>query len=52
MASIGEALGPMKACFPSVRECQGVEVGVGRWQWEDLHRSRGEGGRAGKGDNI
>jgi hypothetical protein len=26
----GEALGPMKALCPSVGECQGQEVGVGR----------------------
>jgi hypothetical protein len=31
-ASIGgEALGPVKAWFPSVGECQGGEVGVGGW---------------------
>jgi hypothetical protein len=26
----GEALGPVKALSPSIRECQGQEVGVGR----------------------
>jgi hypothetical protein len=26
-----EALGPVKAQFPSVGECQGSEVGVGEW---------------------
>lgn len=51
MASIGgKALGPVKAHFPSEGECQGVEKGVGRWEWEYLHRSKGrEDGRRGKG---
>jgi len=49
-----EALGPVNSCFPSIGECQGVEVGGYRWEWEHLHRSRGMGGdgRRGKGDNI
>jgi hypothetical protein len=42
LASIGgEALGPVKARCPSVRECQGGEVGVGGWVGEHPHRSRG-----------
>ena len=36
----GEAFGPWKACFPSVEECQGAEVGVGGWDWEHLHGSK------------
>jgi len=44
LASIeGEALGLLKACFPSVGECQDVEVGVGGWKWEHPHRN-GENG--------
>jgi len=34
-----ETIGPVKASFPSVGECQSVEVGVGRWK-EHPHRSR------------
>ena len=30
----------MKARFSSVRECQGSEVGVGKWVEEHPHRSR------------
>ena len=30
----GEALGPVKALCPSVRECQGREVVVGGWAGE------------------
>ena len=26
----GEALGPVKVIFPSIRDCQGQEAGVGR----------------------
>jgi hypothetical protein len=26
----GKALGPVKVLYPSIRECQGQEVGVGR----------------------
>jgi hypothetical protein len=36
----GEALGPVKALFPSVGGCKGGEVGVGRQEREDPHRSR------------
>jgi hypothetical protein len=39
----GETLGPVKAQCPSVGECQGREVGVGRWVREYPHRSRGRG---------
>jgi hypothetical protein len=35
----GEALGPVKALCPSVRECQGQEAGVGGL----VSRERGEG---------
>jgi hypothetical protein len=35
----GKALGPVKALYPSVGECQGQEAGVGGLV------SRGEGGR-------
>jgi len=31
----------VKAGFPSVGECQGVEVGVGRWEGEQPNRSKG-----------
>jgi len=55
----GEALGPGKALYPSVGECQGKEAGVDRWVGEGPHRSRvrevGIGGfwrRTWKGDNI
>jgi len=56
LASIeGEALGPVKTPFPSVGECQGVEVGV--YGWESEHPLRSMGRRGGewareKGDNI
>jgi len=33
--------GPLKVPLPSVGECHGVEVRVGRWVWEYLHGSRG-----------
>ena len=52
----GEILGPMKAQFPSIGECQGSGVGVGGLEREHPHRSRemgmGEGfpeGKPGKG---
>jgi len=55
LASVGEALGPVKACFPSVGECQVIEVGVGGREGKHPHRSQGrslgEGG-TGKRDNI
>ena len=35
----GEALGPVKALYPSVEECQGQEVGVGGL----VSKGRGEG---------
>jgi hypothetical protein len=35
----GEAIGPVKAQFPNVGECQGQEVGVSRV----VSRGRGEG---------
>ena len=42
MSSVGgEALGPVKARYPSVGQCQGGEVGVGEWVGEHPHRSRG-----------
>jgi hypothetical protein len=54
-----EALGPVKALFPSVGECQRGDVGVGGWVGEHLHRSRGRGdeiwgsgGETGKRANI
>jgi len=34
----------VKARFPSVGDCQGVEVGVCGWEWEHCHRSRGKRG--------
>jgi hypothetical protein len=62
LATVGsEALGPVKAQFSSVGKCQGSEVGVGKWEVEQVHRSReredGIGevleGKPGKGiDNI
>jgi len=49
-ASIGgEALGPVKARFPNVGECQGIEERVSGWEWEHPHRSRGGGGSMGEG---
>jgi hypothetical protein len=55
----GEALGPVKAGFSSVEECQGREVGVGRWVFENPHKSRGREDRMGvsrgesrKGNNF
>jgi hypothetical protein len=36
----GEALGPVKAQWPSVGECQGWEAGIGGWVGEHPHRSR------------
>jgi len=53
-ASIGgKALGPVKVHFPSVGKCQGIKVGVDRWEWGHPLRSRRRGyGRRGKGDNI
>jgi len=49
----GEVLGPVKAHFFNVGECQGVDVGVGRLEWEYPHISSGRGyERGGKGDNI
>ena len=42
LASMGEeALGPVKAQFPSIWECLKSEVGVGAWMVEHPHRSRG-----------
>jgi hypothetical protein len=35
-----KVLGPVKVQCPNVGECQGGEVGVGRWVGEYLHRSR------------
>jgi hypothetical protein len=35
----GEALGLVKVLCPSIRECQGQEVGVGGW----VNRGRGKG---------
>jgi hypothetical protein len=37
----GEALGLVKAQYPSVVECQGSEVGVGRWVEDHSHKIRG-----------
>jgi hypothetical protein len=39
----GEALGYVKAIYPSVGECQSWEAGVGRCVLEHPHRSRGRG---------
>jgi hypothetical protein len=36
----GKALGPVKACYPSVGECQNVESGVDAWVGKHCHRSR------------
>ena len=38
-----EAFGPVKVNFPGVGECQGNEVGVGHFEWEHLHGSKGRG---------
>jgi hypothetical protein len=38
----GEALGPVKALYPSVGEFQGKEVGVGGWVEEHPQRGKGE----------
>jgi len=50
----GKALGPLKSCFPSVGECQGVEVGVGGRDGEYLHKEgvKGNEWEKGKVDNI
>jgi len=45
----GKTLGLVKAPFPNVGECQGVELGVGGWKWEHPHRSRGKGAGHGRG---
>jgi len=37
----GEALGPVKPCFPTVGESQGGEMPVREWEREHPHRSRG-----------
>jgi hypothetical protein len=37
----GETLGLVKPWCPSVGECEGREVGVGRWVGDSPHRSRG-----------
>jgi hypothetical protein len=39
----GEALGPVKAQYLSVGECQSSEEGVGGWVWEHPNRIRGRG---------
>ena len=36
-------VGPVKAQCPSVGECQGREIGMGRWVREHHHRNRGRG---------
>jgi hypothetical protein len=38
-----ETLGPVKARCPIVGECNGGEVGVGRWVEAHPHRSRRRG---------
>ena len=44
MTSMGrEAFSPVKACFPSVGECQGADVGEGCWEREHLHGDDGRG---------
>jgi hypothetical protein len=40
-----EALGPVKAQYPSVVECQGREAGVGGWEGIHPHKSRRRGDR-------
>jgi hypothetical protein len=55
-----EALGPMKAQWPNVRECEDGEVGAHGWVGSHPHRSRRRwdriggfwGVEIGKGDNI
>lgn len=47
-----ESLGLVKACFPSIGECQCVKVGMSGWEWENFHGSRGRGYRRRKLDNI
>ena len=42
-----KAIGPVKARCPSVWECQGQEVGVGKWVEEHPQRSRGRRNRVG-----
>ena len=48
--------GPVKACCPSVGECQGGEGGVGQWVGSTLIfsgvRRIGSGGENRKGDDI
>jgi hypothetical protein len=49
----GEALGPVKALYPSIGKCQGQEVGVGGL----VSRRRGEGrgvleGKPGRGTSF
>ena len=40
--SLGEeAFGPLKACFPSVGECQGAEAEKCDWEREHLHVGNG-----------
>jgi hypothetical protein len=36
-----DALGPVEAQCPSIREFEGGEAGVGGWVLEHPHRSRG-----------
>jgi hypothetical protein len=55
---VEEVLCPVKARCPNVGECQGRDVGSGKWVEEHLHRTRerqdgiedfGGGGSPGKG---
>jgi hypothetical protein len=39
----GEALGPVKALYPSVEECQGQEAGVGELVSRGMGEGKGEG---------
>jgi len=51
----GEALSPVEAHFPSVGECQAVDVGVGGWEGSTLLEAGRGGMREGetrKEDNI
>jgi hypothetical protein len=41
----GEALGPVKALWPSVGECQGGEARVDGWVWTTLIEEGGRGDR-------